>query len=80
MQSCIPYYANYTRNVTQHFLRTTQAGSLHSLSIINKQTFMVSAEAVKRSEKKAKSEKKPDNAISEQVDGSFFIYPKSVTC
>ncbi|KAI5417020.1 M phase phosphoprotein 10 isoform X2 [Lathyrus oleraceus] len=27
------------------------------------------AEAVKRSEKKAKSEKKPDNAISEQVDG-----------
>lgn len=33
---------------------------------------MVSAEAVKRSEKKAKSEKKPDNAISEQVDGSFL--------
>ncbi|CAK8563028.1 unnamed protein product [Lathyrus sativus] len=33
------------------------------------------AEAVKRSEKKAKSEKKADDAISGQVNGSFCIYP-----
>jgi hypothetical protein len=63
------------RKVTQHFLRTTHARSLHSLSFINKQTFMVTAEAVKKSEKKARSEKKEDNAISGQVNGNFSIYP-----
>ena len=36
---------------------------------------MITAEAVNKLEKKARSEKKADNAISGQVDGNFFIYP-----
>jgi hypothetical protein len=65
----------YEESYLSIFLNTTHTRSLHSLSLNNKETFMVTAEAVNKLEKKARSEKKADNAISGQVDGNFFLYP-----